>query len=212
MKKARHVTIDSSSMILPALLTLIMGVMFALVFCNEMQKINAAVAQLCMEWAGYKARINIVVTKEQEIEVLPVLGTGVLEQPLFFGKELQEQKQLMLGIKMAAYDRKNYGTLYVELVQGKVSQCFQMEMNQVRDNGEMRLLFETEPFQEGEIRARIYAPESTGENCVAVYAVGNTKDYLPLVVNGEMTYKNAVICSYIPSKYARSDFVQWREE
>lgn len=212
INKMKKSIIEKSSIFLSLLLVFVLGTLFTVEHSGGMKKINAAVVRFCKECAGYTQRIHTVDTKEEDLQVLPLLGTGILEQTIFFGEEIQEQKQLMFGIKMATYARKNNGILYVELEQGEQRQCYQMELEQVQDHEEMRLLFYTGQFQAGEVLVRIYAPESTGENCVAVYAVGNTKVYCPLVVNGEETSKNAVINSYIPSKYAHSDFVLRRKE
>lgn len=203
--------IKNRSIFLAALLGMVMGWMFLFAFIGGMRKTGDAAAHFAMELAGYTKRIQMADTKGEALEAVPILGTGI-EQPVFLSEEMQAQEQGMLGFKMASYNRENHGTLYVELVQKNVSQSFQMEMEQVRDNGEMRLLFEPGLFQVGELKVRIYAPESTGENCVAVYAASNAKGYLPLFANGEKIDKNAVIYSYIPSKYARSDFIKGRNE
>lgn len=188
------------------LLIMIVGVMFLMAANGVISRLTHAAAQYAKESAGYLEKVYMADTKSDAPQAMPVMGTGYLEQPIYLSQEMCGSGQVMLGLKMATYDRKNTGELYAACIQESEEKIFVMDMEKIRDNSEVKLLFSTENFQEGYLNVKLYAPQSSGENCVALYVVENTNTYLPLYVNGEQTEKNAVIAVYLPSKYANSDF------
>lgn len=172
-----------------------------LMFCAD-----DALAQYGKALAGYEERIYNVKMGENSIEVIPIIGAEGVEQSITVDEEMLSNDTLMLGLYMATYARENTGRLYVEISQGSEIQTYEMDMGDVEDNTEMKLLFSTAKFHAGEINVRVYSPDGNGENCVGLYTVDNLETYGEIFVNGEETDKNAVIQLYVPSKYAVSKF------
>lgn len=199
--KIRQYINDKSVFLL--ILMLILAVMYILAASGCMLRANKAVAQLEKVFLGYSDRVYEVVPKD--LEALPIVD-GYIEQSINMGEEISENETLMLGFLMATYERKNVGKLYVELIQENETEVFEIDMENIADNEECRLIFHTEKFHSGELKVKIYSDDSTWENCVALYAANNLDTYEALCVSGEKTGKNAVIQVYIPSIFAKSDF------
>lgn len=186
-------------------LIIVLILMYLLAESGIMRWIDRKVAQAGKELNGYSDIIYEVESKEQLLEVIPILGDDCVEQRIFLNDEMLQSENLMLGFRMATYERKNEGKLYVKLRQEKYIEEFEMDMECINDNQEMYLLFSTQYFKEGDISVEMYSPESTGDNCVALYAINNFELYPKLYVNGQEMDKNAVIQVYIPSNFAKSD-------
>lgn len=184
----------------------ILCLMYIFAVSGLMFHTDDALAQYGKELAGYKERIYNVKMGESGIEVFPIIGAEGVIQPIAVDEEILSNDTLMLGLYMATYARENTGRLCVEISQGDESQTYEIDMGEVEDNTEMKLLFSTQNFRVGEINVRVYSPDGNGENCVALYAVDNLETYEEIIINGEKTDKNAVIQLYVPSKYATSKF------
>lgn len=184
----------------------ILCLMYIFAVSGLMFRTDEAVAQYGKALAGYEERIYNVKMGESGIEVLPIIGAEGMVQSIAVDEEILSNDTLMLGLYMATYARENKGRLYVEISQGSEVQTYQMDMGEVEDNTEMKLLFSTAKFHAGEINVRVYSPDGNGENCVGLYTVDNLETYGEIFVNGEETDKNAVIQLYVPSKYAASKF------
>lgn len=188
------------------ILSLILGFMYILTYSGGMLQADDALVYLGKTVSGFTEQIYSVKIGETGTEVLPLIGNEGITQPIYMNEETLSNETLMLGIYMATYNRENYGTLYVELSQEDEKKTYKIEMEEIEDNSEMRLLFDTENFQAGEVEVRLYSLDSTGENCVALYTVDNTDIYSALYFNGEKIERNAVIQVYIPSEFAISEF------
>ena len=203
--------IKEKSKQLLVILCIIVGIMYSLAYSGIMRSADDALAQFGRDVAGYAERIYYV--KAGEMVVLPIIGEQGVVQPIYMDEQMLSNDTLMLGIYMATYNRENKGSLLVELKQEGEKQIYKMEMEEIEDNSEIRLIFDTEYFREGEIEIRIYSLDSTGKNCVALYAVEDTDTYSGLYLNGEKTERNAIIQVYVPSKYAKSKFEMiWEEQ
>ena len=188
------------------ILMAVLIVMYLLAICGNICWVDRKIAQFGKVLAGYSEIIYEVDTQEQGLEAVPIMGEGDIEQAIFLDGDMLESEKLLLGFRMATYGRMNSGTLYVELRQGEYIEEFETDIENIDDNEEMYLLFSTQAFEEGEISVKLYSPESSGENCVAVYTINNCEMYPQLCIDGQQTDKNAVIQVYVPSDFAKSDF------
>lgn len=184
----------------------ILCLMYVLAASGLMFRADDTLAGYGKMLAGYEEKLYSVEIGENGVEVLPILGAEGVLQTISVDEKMLSNDTLMLGLYMATYDRQNEGRLCVEISQGNERQVYEMDMKDVEDNAEIRLIFSTQGFRAGEINVRLYSPDGTGENCVALYAVDNVETYEEIWVNGEKTEMNAVIHVYIPSKYASGKF------
>lgn len=188
-------------------LVAILCFMYILVFVGGMHSANDAVVQYAKKiTAGYSECIYSVEIGENGVEPLALVGGDGITQPIYMDEEMLTNEKLMLGFYMATYARENMGKLYVELRQEDEIQTYVTEMEEMEDNADINLVFSTERFYEGTINVRIYSPDSTWENCVALYLTNDSSTYDAIYMNGEQIEKNAVIRVCVPSRLTKSDF------
>lgn len=156
--------------------------------------------------AGYKSREYVVGTTNRT--PIAMLQGIYIEQEIFLEEDVLENDEIMLEIDVANYERINEGQLCLEIYQDDVKKVFVSNMADIKEDKTLRLIVDTKRWTEGNVYVNIYCPTGTGDNCIAVYAVTNTKVYSELNVSGEITNQNACIDLVIPSDFAKSDFVQ----
>lgn len=166
---------------------------------NSAKKIGLAIV-------GYESKVHFVEGKFL-IPIAMMMGVNI-EQEIYLPQEVVDREKIMLEIDVANYDRINQGQLVLEIHQGDTVKVFVTDMSLIKKNKTLRLISDTMGLKKGNIIVNMYAPEATGENCVAVYTVSNEKVYSGLIVCGEDTESNACIDLAIPSKFAKSDFTQ----
>lgn len=171
-----------------------------------MRNVSNEIEQVGRECAGYKEKIYIVKGKDKV--PMPIFGAEYIEQEIYLQKKVLESNNLMLEIHVANYDRINEGEFYVQISQNEKSIVYLTEMNQITENKNLRLFFDSGDWEAGYIKLKLYSPDSTAENCIAVYTRMQPETYPNMYVNGEEM--NANICAdlLVPSKFAKSDFNQ----
>lgn len=156
--------------------------------------------------AGFKSREYVVGTTNRT--PIAMLQGVYIEQGIYLTEAVLENEELMLEISVANYERINEGQLCVEIYQDAVKKVFVTNLADIKEDRTIRLITDTAGWEEGNVYVNIYCPTGTGDNCIAVYVVTNTKTYSGLNVSGEITEQNACIDLVIPSDFAKSDFVK----
>ena len=201
IKKNNSMKLGLSLVIVTVLFVCIQNVGVLPKICNAVEKIGLNVT-------GYEAKVYVINTASiNPVPIAMMMGVN-LEQEIHLTEKVISCDEIMLEIDVANYDRINEGQMVVEIHQDDVVKVFVTEMSRITKNKTLRLITDTQGFQKGDIIVNIYAPEATGENCIAVYSVNNTKAYSELVVCGEKTESNACIDLAVPSDFAKSDFTQ----
>lgn len=135
------------------------------------------------------------------------LMTGVnVEQDIYLTEEMLEAEELMLGIGVTNYQRENDGYMYVQVMQDDLCKVFQLDIEAVKGEGAVTLLLKTADWKEGSLKLKIYTTYSTNANCLGLFVMNNTKNYPPVVINGEETKQNASVDIMVPSIFAKPDF------
>ena len=197
MDETKKLTISLFAVLLVCILLQMLGVL---------PQISKSAKQVGLAVAGYGSKIYTVGEKFPE-PVAMMMGVNI-EQEIYLSQDVVDNEAIMLEIDVANYDRLNQGQVVVEIHQDNVVKVFVMDMSQVKKNMTLRLISDTKGFRAGNIVVNMYAPQATGENCIAVYTVKETTVYSGLIVCGEQTNSNACIDLAIPSSFAKSDFSQ----
>lgn len=195
---------ESARLAITLILVAVIGML--LQWTGLMQKATSVAGAFGMAIVGYESK-EYVVSGKNPTPIAMMMGVSI-EQEIYLTQDIVEYENIMLEIDVANYERINTGQLVCEIHQGDVVKVFVTDMSQIKENKTLRLISDTEGFKKGDIIINMYAPEATGENCVAVYTLSEVEVYPELIVNGKSINSNACMDLVIPSDFAKSDFVK----
>lgn len=150
---------------------------------------------------------GVYVFSKQSNSWMPIGSKIVVEQKIFITDEMLEEKYLLFQFSVGNYERINKGKLIIEVEQNSKIQVYEINMNEIEKDKDLRLVLNTENYFEGDMILRIYSPDATDDNCIAISLVEKDLLFDNVCIDDMIVEKNWAIDIYMPTTDLISDFI-----